>query len=150
MMYTSLKTFLTRLVVTYFPPIGAPSATLVESVERVYHPTPSSWGVAVPIGFAVAELIFQEALKVPLVDKYEDESGDEKGLIRRVWDWFGPRGKVVMKRTTWVTGYMGADTLVRLAGITQGGSLEGAAVVGAVWCFATALTGAVFGWIGRE
>ncbi|KAF8470588.1 hypothetical protein BDZ91DRAFT_791556 [Kalaharituber pfeilii] len=147
-MYSSLKTFLTRLIVTYFPSIGAKSAGLVESVERVYHPTPASWGLALPVGFAVADLIFKQALKTRPVSRGGDAGSH--GLVKRIWNWFGPRAQTVIKRTSWIAGYMGADALVRLAGITKGGSLEGAAVVGGVWVLATLLTGGVFGWISRE
>ncbi|RPB23878.1 hypothetical protein L211DRAFT_227552 [Terfezia boudieri ATCC MYA-4762] len=148
-MYTSLKTFLTRMVVEYFPSIGltGDAVGLVESVERVYHPTPLSWGMAVPIGFAVAELVLEKALKEP--EEVEEEM-EKKGMLRRIWDWFSPRGKVIVKRTAWVAGAMGVDTMVRLAGLMKGGSLEGAAVVGGTWVAATAFTGVVFGWIGWD
>jgi len=147
-MYTSLKTFLTRMVVEYFPRIGLTGgAGLVESVERVYHPTPLSWGMAVPIGFAVAELVLEKALKEP---EKIDEVVEAKGMLRRIWGWFSPRGKVVVKRTTWVAGAMGMDTVVRLAGLMKGGSLEGATAVGGTWVAATALIGMVFGWIGWD
>lgn len=148
-MYTSLKTFLTTMVVTYFPSIGLrKGAELVESVERVYHPTPTSWAMALPIGFAIAEVVFQTALKEQAA---EVEGVDEaKGLIKRIWDWFGPRGKMMIKRTAWVGLYQGLDTLVRLAGVMRGGSLQGAGFVGGVWILATTITGLVFGWIGSQ
>lgn len=149
-MYTSLKTFLTGVIVAYFPSMGLRQSTgLVESVERVYHPTPGSWGLNLPIGFALAELVFQKAIQAPRLDQEEKVVG-EKGLIKRIWDWFGPRGKTVVSRSLWAAGNMGIDTLVRLAGVTEGGSLEGAAAVAGVWVSATLLTGAVFGWIGQE
>ncbi|KAF8418850.1 hypothetical protein EV426DRAFT_645164 [Tirmania nivea] len=149
-MYTSLKTFLTRMVVEYFPSIRLTEGAvgLVESVERVYHPTPLSWGMAAPIGFAVAQVVLKKALKEP--EEIEKEEMEEKSILRRIWDWFSPRGKVIVKRTAWVAGAMGVDTVVRLAGLMKGGSLEGAAVVGGTWVAATALTGVVFGWIERE
>lgn len=148
-MYTSLRKFLFTMVVKYFPTveITGRAAGLTESVERVYDPTPLSWGMAVPIGFAVAEVVLEKALKEP--NKVEEEV-EGKGMLRRIWDWFGPSGKVVVKRTVWVAGAMGVDTVVRLAGLMKGGSFEGAAVVGGTWVAATVLTGVVFGWIERE
>lgn len=149
-MYTSLTTFLTGVIVAYFPSMGLRQSTgLVESVERVYHPTPGSWGLNPPIGFALAELVFQKAIQVPRTGQEEKAEG-EKGLFKRIWDWFGPRDKTVIKRSLWAAGYMGIDTLVRLAGVARGGSLEGAAAVAGVWVSATLLIGAVFGWIGQE
>ena len=149
-MYTSLKTFLTGIIVAYFPSMGLRQSTgLVESVERVYHPTPGSWGLNLPIGFALAKLVFQKAIQAPRFEQEENAEG-EKGLIKWIGDWFGPRGKTVVKRSLWSAGYMGIDTLVRLAGVTKGGSLEGAAAVAGVWVSATLLIGTVFGWIGQE
>jgi len=135
--------------VGYFPSIGIAEGAvgLVESVERVYHPTPLSWGMAAPVGFAVAEVVLEKALREEVEEVGEVE---KKGMIRKIWDWFGPRGKMTVKRTAWVAGAMGVDTMVRLAGLMKGGSLEGAAVVGATWVTATVLTGMVFGWIGME
>jgi len=146
-MYTSLKTFLTRAIVSYFPSMGLRSG-LVESVQRVYHPTPTSWGLTLPIGFAMAELVFQKSIQLPTLDP--DVEAEDRGLLQRIWDWLGPRGTAMVKRTLWVAGYMGVDTIVRLAGVAKGGSLEGASAVGGVWIFATLLVGAVFGWIGKE
>lgn len=154
-MYTSLRTFLTRMVVSYFPSIGSRSGTgLVESVEMVYHPTAMFWGMAAPIGFAIAEVVLQKALKEVRDDdgnmNNQEAGAGVKGLLKKVWNWFTPRGKMVIKRTAWVGGYMGLDTLVRLAGVLKGGSVQGAGVVSGVWVAATAVTGLVFGWIGNE
>ncbi|KAI5792460.1 hypothetical protein DFH27DRAFT_568961 [Peziza echinospora] len=152
-LYTALKTFLTRLIVTYFSVVSTRAEVLVESVERVYHPTPASWGISAPVGFAVAQLIFEYAVNEPgeVKEKADDDvSPAPKSFVKKIWDWFSPRGKTVIKRTGWVAGYMGADTLVKLAGVMRGGSLEGAAAVSGVWVAATFLVGGVYGWIGRE
>lgn len=115
---------------------------------------PGLYLTLIPAGFAVRDFLFVSSAGRSIRadgESVEPVSREGEYLItdvyRKTWGRLSVKTQVLVSRTFILAAAVLINSTVQISGTIRDVSIQGAALWGAVWAFATLMAGSIFGWI---
>ncbi|KAJ5130497.1 uncharacterized protein N7515_006536 [Penicillium bovifimosum] len=142
-LYTSYATWLPARLVVHFE--GLPDISAAHAGPAGF---PALFLTLIPAGWAARDFLFVSSTGYSTrATQSASCQGLTGSICRNTWGKLSTKTRILISRSIVLALGIQLNTIVQVAGTVRDVSVEGAATWGAVWAFASVVTGAAFAWI---